>query len=92
MAVGLAYHIANVTKNSRARYSNSDRKGCSGTIEVGQSLVDRWREERRMGRGVVGIVLNVCVVALYVKQQGPAKNTPLHKNIGSAARRAERPL
>lgn len=49
-----------------------------------------------MGRGVVGIVLNVCVVALYVKQQGPAKNTPLHKNIGSAARRkavvASRPL
>ena len=53
-------------------------------------MVDRWREERRMGRGAVGIVLNICVVALYVKQQDPAKNTALHKNIDSAARRAER--
>jgi hypothetical protein len=29
-----------------------------------------------MGRGVVGIVFNICVVALYVKQQGQEHTSP----------------
>jgi hypothetical protein len=49
-----------------------------------------------MGRGVVGIVLNICVVALYVKQQGQEHTSPqkhwLSCQKGRKATGASRPL